>query len=62
MGIKRYVLLTLVYMLGIGLYVYSFNGESYTFEDAPKQIYDTLNRYRLARVGGKIYEVEKKQT
>lgn len=37
-------------------------GESYTFEDAPKQIYDTLNRYRLARVGGKIYEAEKKQT
>lgn len=40
----------------------SEGGESYTFEDAPKQIYDTLNRYRLARVGGKIYEVEKKQT
>lgn len=33
-----------------------------TFEDAPKQIYDTLNRYRLARVGGKTYEAEKKQT
>lgn len=32
MGIKRYILLTLIYMLGIGLYVYSFNGESYTFE------------------------------
>ena len=32
MGIKRYIILTLVYMLGIGLYVYSFNGESYTFE------------------------------
>ena len=40
----------------------SEGGESYTFEDAPKQIYDTLNRYRLARVGGKIYEAEKKQT
>lgn len=39
----------------------SEGGESYTFEDAPKQIYDTLNRYRLARVGGKIYEAEKKQ-
>ena len=37
-------------------------GESYTFEDAPKQIYDTLNRYRLARGGGKTYEAEKKQT
>ena len=36
--------------------------ESYTFDDAPKQIYDTLNRYRLARVGGKTYEAEKKQT
>ena len=33
----------------------SEGGESYTFEDA-------LNRYRLARVGGKIYEAEKKQT
>lgn len=40
----------------------SEGGESYTFDDAPKQIYDTLNRYRLARVGGKIYEAEKKQT
>lgn len=40
----------------------SEGGESYTFEDAPKQIYDTLNRYRLARVGGKTYEAEKKHT
>lgn len=40
----------------------SEGGESYTFEDAPKQIYDTLNRYRLVRVGGKTYEAEKKQT
>ena len=40
----------------------SEGGESYTFEDATKQIYDTLNRYRLARVGGKTYETEKKQT
>ena len=39
----------------------SEGGESYTFDDAPKQIYDTLNRYRLARVGGKTYEAEKKQ-
>lgn len=29
MGIKRYILLSLVYMVAIGLYVYSFNGESY---------------------------------
>lgn len=40
----------------------SEGGESYTFDDTPKQIYDTLNRYRLARVGGKTYEAEKKQT
>ena len=39
----------------------SEGGESYTFDDAPKQIYDTLNRYRLARVGGKTYAAEKKQ-
>lgn len=30
----------------------SEGGESYSFNDAPKQIYDTLNRYRLARCGG----------
>ena len=41
MGIKRYVLLTLVYMLGIGLYVYSFNGESYTFEFLSLLVYKT---------------------
>lgn len=32
MGIKRYILLALVYMLGVGLYVYSFNGESFSLE------------------------------
>lgn len=37
-------------------------GESYSFNDAPKQIYDILNRHRLARVGGKTYEAKKKQT
>lgn len=31
-------------------------GESYSFENAPKSVYDILNRYRLARVGGKTYE------
>lgn len=31
-------------------------GESYSFNDAPKQIFDTLNRYRLARVGGHAFE------
>lgn len=36
-------------------------GESYSFDNAPKQVYDILNRYRLARVGGKVYEAEKKQ-
>lgn len=35
-------------------------GESYNFDNAPKQIYDVLNRYRLARVGGVTYEAEKK--
>lgn len=34
----------------------SEGGESYSFDDAPKQIYDILNRYRLARAGGKTYE------
>lgn len=29
MGIKRYILFSLVYMVAIGLYVYSFSGESY---------------------------------
>ena len=35
-------------------------GESYNFDNAPKQIYDVLNRYRLARVGVVTYEAEKK--
>lgn len=35
------------------------SGESYNFDNAPKQIYDVLNRYRLARVGGVVYETEK---
>ena len=34
-------------------------GESYNFDNAPKRIYDVLNRYRLARVGGVTYEAEK---
>ncbi len=33
-------------------------GESYSFEDAPKHVYEVLNRYRLARVGGRVYETE----
>jgi len=32
MGIKRYVLLSIVYMLAVGLYVYSFNGDKYTLD------------------------------
>ncbi|MDD2384045.1 MAG: fatty-acid--CoA ligase [Sulfurospirillaceae bacterium] len=32
MGIKRYILLAIIYMLGIGLYVYSFNGENFSLE------------------------------
>lgn len=36
----------------------SEGGESYTFETAPAQIYDLLNRYRLARVGGSYYETQ----
>lgn len=34
----------------------SEGGETYNFNDAPKQIFDTLNRYRICRVGGKVYE------
>lgn len=37
-------------------------GESYSFDNAPKQIYDVLNRYRIARVGGKVHEVKTQQT
>lgn len=33
-------------------------GESYSFDNAPKQVYDILNRYRLARVGGKVHEAK----
>ena len=37
----------------------SEGGESYSFDGAPRQIYDVLNRYRLARVGGVVHEAEK---
>ncbi len=40
----------------------SEGGESYSFDKAPKHIYDALNRYRLARVGGIVYEAAKEQT
>ena len=36
----------------------SDGGESYSFDTAPKQIYDVLNRYRIARVGGVVHEAE----
>lgn len=39
----------------------SEGGESYSFNDAPKQIYDTLNRYRLARCGGHAHEAKQKR-
>jgi len=32
MGIKRYILLSIVYMLAVGLYVYSFNGDKYALD------------------------------
>ncbi len=32
MGIKRYILLSVVYMLAVGLYVYSFSGDKYTLD------------------------------
>lgn len=34
----------------------SEGGESYSFEEAPRRIYDILKLYRLARVGGKAHE------
>ncbi len=37
-------------------------GESYDFNDAPKRIYDVLNRYRIARVGGKAHENKTEQS
>lgn len=36
-------------------------GESYSFDAAPKQIYDVLDRYRLVRVGGRAYEAKTEQ-
>ena len=39
----------------------SGGGESYGFDNAPKHIYNTLDRYRLARIGGKTYEAKTEQ-
>ena len=36
----------------------SGGGESYSFDSAPKQIYDVLDRYRLVRIGGRAYETK----
>lgn len=40
----------------------SDGGESYSFDNAPLQIYSILNRYRLAKAGGKTYEDKAGQT
>lgn len=37
-------------------------GESYSFDQAPKHIYDILNHYRLIKVGGKYYETKTEQS
>lgn len=39
----------------------SGGGESYSFDNAPKHIYDTLDQYRLCKVGGRAYEAKTKQ-
>ncbi len=39
----------------------SGGGESYSFDNAPKHIYDMLDRYRLARIGGRTYEAKTEQ-
>ena len=39
----------------------SGGGESYSFDNAPKHIYDTLDRYRLVRIGGRTYEAKTEQ-
>ena len=36
----------------------SGGGESYSFDSAPKHIYDVLDRYRLVRIGGRVYEAK----
>ena len=36
----------------------SGGGESYSFDAAPKQIYDVLDRYRLVKIGGRAYEIK----
>lgn len=36
----------------------SEGGETYSFDNAPKQVYTLMNRYRLARCGGHAYEAK----
>lgn len=36
----------------------SEGGESYSFDNAPKQVYDMMNRYRIARCGGYAHEAK----
>lgn len=36
----------------------SESGETYSFDNAPKHIYDVLNRHRLVRIGGKAHEAK----
>ena len=38
----------------------SGGGETYSFDNAPKHIYDVLDRYRLCRIGGAVYEAQTK--
>ena len=40
----------------------SDGGVSYSFDNAPLQFYSILNRYRLAKAGGKTYEDKAGQT
>ena len=39
----------------------SGGGESYSFDSAPKHIYDTLDMYSLARIGVRTYEAKTEQ-
>ena len=39
----------------------SEGGESYSFDAAPKRIYDVLDSYRLVRIGGRTYEDKTEQ-
>ena len=36
-------------------------GENYSFDNAPEQVFAILRKYRLARVGGTVYEHEENE-